>query len=291
VRATLIVNPYASRVSEPLVRAVEHELSSQFELETVLTERRGHATELSRAAAGEAVFVLGGDGVFNEVLNGLDGTRPVGLLPGGGANVLPRALGLPEDALEAARRLLGAGRRRISLGRVNGRRFGFSAGIGIDADSVRRVDAKGRRPDGRRPGDLAFVAAALGALLDRRGRYEPQLEIVGYGRAGLVLVSNDAVFTYAGAMPVRFCPEASFDLGLDFAAPERLGPLSLARLIGRVASGRGAAGAKGVFAGHDLDRIEVRCDVPLALQADGEDLGDVESAVFEAERGAVEVLV
>jgi diacylglycerol kinase family enzyme len=42
---------------------------------------------------------------------------------------------------------------------------------------------------------------------------------------------------------------------------------------------------------HDLDRIEVRCDRPLPLQADGEDLGDVESAVFEAARDAVSVLV
>ncbi len=43
--------------------------------------------------------------------------------------------------------------------------------------------------------------------------------------------------------------------------------------------------------GHDLDRIEVRCDTPLPLQADGEDLGDVEQAVFEAERLAISVLV
>jgi diacylglycerol kinase family enzyme len=46
----------------------------------------------------------------------------------------------------------------------------------------------------------------------------------------------------------------------------------------------------GATIGHDLDRIEVVCDRPLALQADGEDLGDVEQAVFECERGAVSVL-
>ena len=43
--------------------------------------------------------------------------------------------------------------------------------------------------------------------------------------------------------------------------------------------------------GHDLDRIEVRCDRPLPLQADGEDLGDVDTVVFEARRDAVSVLV
>jgi hypothetical protein len=41
---------------------------------------------------------------------------------------------------------------------------------------------------------------------------------------------------------------------------------------------------------HDADRLEVVCDEPLPLQADGEDLGDVELAVFEAERDAVTVL-
>jgi diacylglycerol kinase family enzyme len=42
--------------------------------------------------------------------------------------------------------------------------------------------------------------------------------------------------------------------------------------------------------GHDLDRVEIRCDAPMPLQVDGEDLGDVERAVFEAQRGAVAVL-
>src|SRR5262249_5338919 len=50
VRATLIVNPYASAVSEELVRAVERELAAAHEVETVLTERRGHAIELARSA-------------------------------------------------------------------------------------------------------------------------------------------------------------------------------------------------------------------------------------------------
>ena len=46
-----------------------------------------------------------------------------------------------------------------------------------------------------------------------------------------------------------------------------------------------------MLTGADLDRIDVRCDRPLPLQADGEDLGDVEHAVFEAERDALDVLV
>ena len=48
--------------------------------------------------------------------------------------------------------------------------------------------------------------------------------------------------------------------------------------------------ARDVLYGHDLDRVEIVCDRPMALQADGEDLGDVERVVFEAQRGAVSVL-
>jgi diacylglycerol kinase family enzyme len=55
--------------------------------------------------------------------------------------------------------------------------------------------------------------------------------------------------------------------------------------------GRGQMEAADIVSGHDLDRIVVRADRPLPLQADGEDLGDVDAAVFEARRDAVSVLV
>lgn len=290
-RATLIVNPRASRVSERGLARLQRELSRRYELVTCRTEGRGHAVELARRAEGEVVFVFGGDGVFNEALNGSGGQRPLGLLPGGGTNVLPRALGLPADPLACARRLLQGRPRRISLGRVNGRRFGFSAGIGLDAEAVRRVEARGRRPDGRRPGDLVFASTVARILAERRFAYRPALEVAGAGAAALLFVCNGPVYTYAGPLPLVFCPQARFELGLDYAAPRSPGPGAVLRLLARAFLGRGLAGAADVLCGHDLDRLQVRCWTPLPLQADGEDLGDVTEAVFEAERGAVSVLV
>jgi diacylglycerol kinase family enzyme len=289
VRATLIVNPCSHRVTDERLHAVKQELHRTFpELRVVLSERRGHATELARAAAGDAVFAYGGDGLVNEVVNGADGSIPVGFLAGGHTNVLPRVLGLPRDPVAAAARIAAGRTRRISLGRVNGRRFAFSAGIGVGAEAVRRVDALGRTPDGRRPGDLTFARIVAGRLL--RG-HEPELDIVGFGRAAMAFVSNGSIFSCAGRVPVRLSPDARFELGLDFAAPARVTVGALVRLLPRLALGRGLSGASGVLSGHDLDRIEVRADSPRPLQADGEDLGDVEEAVFEAERDAVSVFV
>jgi diacylglycerol kinase family enzyme len=279
VRATLIVNPYATRVTEESVRRVEQRLDV---VETLLTDRRGHAIELAAEAAGDAVFAFGGDGLVNEVLNGLPTGKPLGVVQGGHTNVFARALGLPSDPAAARHE------RRISLGRVNGRRFGFAAGIGVDSEAVRELDTIKRGRDGRRPGDLAYVRVVARRLL---GGYEPRLEVEGLGHAAMVFVSNDAVFSFAGPLALRFSPEARFELGLDVSAPVRVGPVTAARLASRLAAGRGVAGAPGVLAEHDVDRLVVRCDEPLPLQADGEDLGNVTEAVFEAERDAISVLV
>jgi diacylglycerol kinase family enzyme len=296
MEVVLIVNPFASAVTEARVRAVERELGRVASVRTLLTERPWHAAELAAGVTGvEAVVVFSGDGGFNEVLNGAQDGVPLGFLPGGRTNVLPRALGFPREPVAASRRLAEAleqgRRRRISLGRVNGRRFGFSAGLGFDAELVRRVDALGRREDGKRPGDAAYLRAAARVAGGRRGRFEPALEVRGLGRAAFALVANTDPYTYAGRVPVHVAPEARFELGLDLVAPVEVGLRGLPRLMRYVFAGRGQVEAPDVLYGHDLDRIEIACDRPLPLQADGEDLGDVREAVFEAERDAIAVLI
>jgi diacylglycerol kinase family enzyme len=286
----LVVNPFATGVDEHRLEAVRRALPADTEVR--LTTGPGEATALAAEAdAVEAIYVLGGDGTYNEVLNGLRHDVPVGFLPGGGTSVLPRALGLPRNPIEAARRVRKGRTRRIAVGRVNGRRFGFSAGIGLDAELVRRVDELGRSPEGRRPGDVAFLRVALELLRERRGRFEPQLEIEGFGRAALALVANCSPYTYLGALPLDLVPGVRFEDGLGVLAPERLGGSDLPRMLRQALQGRGLVGRPGTIYAVDLDRISVRCDRPLPLQVDGEDAGDVTEALYEAERDAVTVLI
>ena len=291
MRSILIVNPFASAVTEQRIEAVVELLPGDVTVR--LTEHPGHATELAReaCAVADAIFVFSGDGGFNEALNGADGRVPLGFLPGGGTSVLPRALGLPRDAVEAARALAGGRTRRIALGVVNGRRFGFSAGVGFDAELVRRVDELGRRPDGRRPGDLAFTWAAVRALARHRVHLDPVLDVEGLGRAAFALVANCDPYTYAGSLALHVAPEARFDLGLDVVAPRRVRSWTLPRLARQVLRGAGQQRDADIVYGHDLDGFVVRCDEPLPLHVDGEDLGDVTEAVFACERAAMPVLV
>jgi diacylglycerol kinase family enzyme len=292
----LIVNPFASRVSEAKLEKVERELGRVADVSVVRTERPRHATELVTEACGrgacDAIIVFSGDGGFNEALNGLDRDIPVGFLPGGGASVLSRALGLPHEPLAAARQLAEAfeqGRtRRITLGRANGRRFAFSAGLGLDAEAVRRVDELGRQSDGKRPGDMAYALAVVRALVSHGGHMEPSLEVKGFGRAVCAFIANTAPYTYAKGVPLPIAPEAQFELGLDMVAPVRIRRRSIVRDAYAVLAGHPRGG---MLYAHDVDRIEIVCDEPMPLHVDGEDLGDVEEAVFEAERGAVAVLV
>jgi diacylglycerol kinase family enzyme len=295
MKIVLVVNPFATRVTDERIAAVEHELSRAGEVATMRTERPCHATELVADAGrnrSDAIVVFSGDGGFNEALNGLHADVPIGFLPGGGTSVLPRALGLPPDPDAAARQIADAvaqrRTRRITLGSVNGRRFASSAGVGLDAEAVRRVNEMGRGEDGRRPGDFAFARAVVAALAANRGHLEPALEVVGLGRAAFAFVANGSPYTYASGIAVQLVPGAEFELGLDVLAPVRVRRRTLLWTAYSLLRGHPREGE--VLVGHDLDRVEIVCDSPMPLQADGEDLGDVERVVFEAQRQAVAVL-
>ena len=151
--AILISNPktgrYTSRRLRPIQETVSQLKSLGVDVELKLTTRPHEATEIAARAARNGssdVFVAGGDGTSNEVIQGLAGTKArLGIIPRGTANVLARELGLPLGEKEAAVVAARGNSRRIHLGlaidETNNvsRYFALMAGIGLDASIVRHV--------------------------------------------------------------------------------------------------------------------------------------------------------
>ena len=300
-RLRLIVNPVASGVKERTVRTAMRVLEVRCDVELIETKYRGHATELAReAAAGgfDGIAAMGGDGTANEVLNGAGDALPIGVLPAGGTSVLPRALGMPRDMARAAGRIADAlvdGRERlINLGLVNGRRFAFASGLGADAQAVRLVDDAGR-PKGRRPGDAYFAAQIMRTLL--RGDFrEPQLEVLMedevVARGGSIFVANVHPWSYVGPFALKLAPRATFEGGLDVVVPSDMRLRHLPRYATQLlVTGSQAYRTDRLLAYlHDVDAVRVVCSRPLPLHADGDDLGDVEEALFGVVRNAARIL-
>ncbi len=142
--ALVVFNPQAGR-GRGRTRAAEVQQAlhaAGIDYESVVSEDRGHAIELARRAAlagWELIVAAGGDGTVNEVVNGLmlaegEGVRSrLGIMPIGSGNDFSGALGIPLDLRQAAQRLARSQVRRVDLGRVNGRWFDNSVGIGFEA--------------------------------------------------------------------------------------------------------------------------------------------------------------
>ncbi|HEY5332666.1 MAG TPA: diacylglycerol kinase family protein, partial [Solirubrobacterales bacterium] len=151
-RALVIINPFATTVSDRLRNLVVYALAARYRVEAIETESRGHATEISRQAARDGygvVVAFGGDGTVNEAANGLaHSDTPLTCLPGGSANVFCKLLGIPGEIVDATEHLLRVADhftpRQVDLGAVEGRLYTFSAGVGMDAHVVRGVDARPR---------------------------------------------------------------------------------------------------------------------------------------------------
>ena len=211
-RMLVIVNPYATTVSDRLRNLVVYALQSRYSVEAINTEKRDHATQICREAAGEGydvVVAFGGDGTVNEAANGLAGSEtPLTALPGGSTNVWARTLGIPNDVVDATEHLLRIADefvpRRVDLGRVNDRHFVFASGVGLDASVVERVDRHPRRK--ARYGAWYYSYAGVEIFTRRYLVRAPRVRVHVGDRTleGVtVIVQNSDPFTYFRKRPIR----------------------------------------------------------------------------------------
>lgn len=300
MRALLVFNPHATTTDDGVRDVVTSALASQVELEVQATKQRGHAIHLAAGAVHEGfdiVFALGGDGTANEVMQGLAGTHvAMGHIPGGGTNVLARALGYPNDTVAATSVLLDklrtGRRRRISLGRAADRYFGFQGGFGFDAAVVRLVERRPRMKARLR--QLAFVECAFEQwfrTLDDRGevhvRFDDGTEVGPYR---VSIVGNADPYTYLGSRPMRVTPQASFDTGLDLVGVRPLSTLAILGVVLRVFTTAGHVDRDVVDHLHDLRAFTLFSAHPQPLMVDGDFAGEHREVRFEAVPDALTVI-
>jgi len=301
----VIVNPYATTVSDRLKNLVVYALRGRFDVRAVDTEGRDHATELCREAAREGydvVVAFGGDGTVNEAANGLVGSdTPLTCLPGGRANVYCRMLGIPPDVVDATEHLLSLAdawrTRSVDLGRAGDRHFLFSAGVGLDAEVVRHVDAHPLLKS--RLGEYYYGWVAARTFSRHYLLRPPQLEASLAGAedsvtGALMLVQNASPYTYFGDRGVEMAEGARLDSGdLSGLVLKRTSPLDISTIPWRaLSSRRRVTDHRQVVGFSEQTNVVVRSldDRPLALQVDGDYIGTVEEVEFSVAPGALKVL-
>jgi diacylglycerol kinase family enzyme len=302
-RMLVIVNPYATTVSDRLKHLVVYALRGRFEVDAVDTEGRGHAVELCREAALEGydvVVAFGGDGTVNEAANGLAGSdTPLTCLPGGATNVFCRLLGMPAEIVDATEHLLGLADdwrpRRVDLAEVNGRAFTFSSGLGLDASVVERVDAHPQLK--ARLGEWYFTWAALTTFTRRYVVRPPRLEVVAGDRTltGVTaVIQNASPYTYFSRRPIELAEGAELDSGtLAGVVLRRANPLDMPTMLWRAFSRRSRMPRhRQVDAFDGLRELTVRStdERPLPLQVDGDHVDDVLEAEYGIRPGGLLVV-
>jgi diacylglycerol kinase family enzyme len=302
-RMLIIVNPYATTVSDRLRHLVVYALQGRFEVDAVDTQARGHATEICREAAHEGydvVVAFGGDGTVNEAANGLLGSpTPLCCLPGGSANVFGKIIGIPGDLVDATEHLLAMADdwrpRRVDLGVVNGRCFTFASGLGLDASVVERVDSNPRLK--ARFGAYYFTWVAVTTFVRRYLVNPPRLRVQAGGRTleGVTaIVQNGSPFTYFQNRPIEIAEGASLSSGaLAGGVLHRATPMSMPFIAWRALSRRARFTRHRQVTGlESFTELTVRSadERPLPLQVDGDYVGTVAEARYSILPDALNVV-
>jgi len=290
VRALLIINPRATAMTGRDAGLVVRALGSRLELDTRQTQYRGHAGELAAASASQGydlVVTFSGDGTVNEVVNGLmqvpEGRPALAPIPGGGANVFARTLGLPADAGSAVQHILSAvaagTRRKIGLGLAEDRYFTFSAGLGLDAQMLDDTS----EPLKKRLGWFAYAISVVRHLGDRPMR----VTVSADGdrrrrmRASTLIVGN--VGQLRGGLPLL--PDARPDDGvLDAVVLVARGLTGWLAVIANILLRRPAHGR---MYRVQFTKLQVTLGQDEPWELDGEVMGSTRRLTVEAQPGGL----
>jgi len=284
VRIVIIANPRSGRGRTFLklqqhIRAWPHR---GWDVELLATRAPGHAAELAhglQTAPPDVLAVCGGDGTFNEVVNGAPAPAcPVAIIPAGTGNVLARDLGMPLNPERALAVALDRRVRHVDVCRLDGacaRHFILMAGVGFDAHVVAHTPPAAK-------GKLGIATFYFSSLISLATYRFPELRIDFAGEsipAVVCIVANSK--GYGGGLALN--PEADMADGLvDVLALQTRSRFGLARFVLSALRGK-PADYPWVrrFRTRSL-RIEGPPDV--GVQADGELVGTLPVEISLKER-------
>jgi diacylglycerol kinase (ATP) len=295
MRIKLIVNP-ASGGETALghLPAINARLRTAGEVDIALTTGDGDGVDAGRRAALEGyeqVFVAGGDGTLNEVLNGVAqvdgalGRIALGVIPLGTGNDFATALGIP-DAPEAAVEALLAGTvAAVDVGRVNDRCFlNVSAG-GFIADVSDAVSSQLKTVLGK----LAYLIGGAQTLLD----YEPLAVRVSQAAEAGVRDTTLLAFAVCNSRLIGggrlIAPSAVIDDGwLDVCLIHAMPTLEFIALLRRVSSGEHVDDERVAY--FRTQALELVFERNVRVNTDGQVL-EADRCRYEVLPGAARVLI
>ena len=300
-QARVIVNPVAGagRTAKkwPQVMALLKSIGVHFDHD--LTEAPGHAIELAKSAAKQGyrvVVSVGGDGTLNEIVNGLYDSGSMsdvmlGIIGTGTGSDYIRTIGIPRSHREACwcftrpRKLtvdLGVV-EYVSRGQTARRLFVNFAGLGFDAEVVKattqRFKALGSLP--------SYLLGLLTTLLFYQGkRVTIKLDGQAEDRKVCVVLMGNGKYGGGGMLstPNADPTDGLFDVLIidDLSKPDLL--WSLPRVY------RGTHLTHPKVTVKRAREIEIMSSEPMALQADGELLGEL-PARFQVLPAALNIII
>jgi diacylglycerol kinase family enzyme len=179
------------------------------------------------------------------------------------------------------------------VGRINDRHFLFSAGMGLDAEVVKRVEADPQAK--RKRGEWFFVSNAFKAGLTeyRTKQARLRLTVDGEDPADVILAicCNAGPFTYFKRFPVVVCPQVDLDGGLDFYALTKLRATMVPRLISGLFVTGGHTRWRSGRHHHDVRGATIHAERPTPVQVDGDYVGEWTSARIDQVPNALKLLI
>ena len=278
--------------------------SNEIEYRFYITKYKGHAEKIAKMVSEYRdndikIIVVGGDGIINEVINGISDFAKVefGVIPTGSGNDFINGLGFEADSEESLNRILNSKETRlIDIGQVQGddlspRCFGISCGIGMDAIVCKNADDSGLKKflNKIHKGDLTYKLMTVITLFsmeyikatvsfDGREKYFKKL----------IFLSGMNMPAEGGGVPMR--PDADSSDGIiSFLAADSIGRTNAFLKLPKLVAGKHNK-TRGFYFDCGSD-IKIKTERPAVLHLDGEYYGDVSDVHIKCLNKALKIII